>query len=80
MHSQRIYAIHSGIDHMAFVIHSGIEYFLYMDMCVESQWASYKFNNWTWVKVTQEYNNTLENKNKKLRLSTVQKHPRIGMF
>lgn len=74
--SQRIYTIHAGINHTAFVIRPGTEYYLFMDMRAEHQWASFKLNPRSWTKWTHEYNDNLELKNQAMGIPTIRKNPR----
>ena len=58
-HSQRLFALTTGIDARALQIQGDIKFFLFMEMQLEFSWASYQMMSKKWVTVTEEYNRRL---------------------
>lgn len=74
--SQRLFSIMTGIDARSLTISSKDEFFLFMDLRAERQWASFRMNPNKLVAETNEFNKRLDQINQKLNLVTVNKHPR----
>ncbi|KAI0683176.1 hypothetical protein BC835DRAFT_1311202 [Cytidiella melzeri] len=62
--SARLFKIHTGIDPTALKIGGGAEYYLFMDLHQQHQWASHRMNSHSYVEVTQLYNDALAIANK----------------
>ncbi|OBZ69972.1 hypothetical protein A0H81_10475 [Grifola frondosa] len=60
--SERLFCVCTGIDVRALQIETDIEYYLFMDMRYDGQWASFSMTSRKWVTVTAEYNAKLAEK------------------
>ncbi|TFY52964.1 hypothetical protein EVG20_g10326 [Dentipellis fragilis] len=70
--SEALFALTTGIHPHALRISSNDEFFLFMDMRDEHQWASFSMNSQLWVAATEEYNMRLLAKDPK----AIPKNPR----
>ena len=57
--SQLIFSLATRINPHALTIQTGHEFFLFMDMHAEHQWASFKMTSHKWVLATEAYNKQL---------------------
>ncbi|KAJ3534877.1 hypothetical protein NM688_g7062 [Phlebia brevispora] len=74
--SQAIFTRLTAIDARSLRIDGSAEFFLFMDMREELQWASFLMNAFRWVRATKEYNTRLAALNCQNGLATIKKHPR----
>lgn len=77
--SQRLFSIYTGVDARALKIESGPEFFLFMEMRHEGQWASFSMNSRKWAVVTAEYNRRLEARSCSPGQLLIPKNPRALM-
>ncbi|KAF9012175.1 hypothetical protein BDZ89DRAFT_963654, partial [Hymenopellis radicata] len=61
--SQTLFALASGVQPTSLKIGKGDEFFLFMDMRSEQQWASFAMNPSKWLDATRQYNTRLQEKN-----------------
>lgn len=74
--SQRLFTIATGIDARSLTISSKDEFFLFMELRADRQWASFRMNPNKLVAETNEYNRRLDEINQRANIVTVNKHPR----
>ncbi|THG93316.1 hypothetical protein EW026_g7888 [Hermanssonia centrifuga] len=77
--SQLLFNILTGVDHRALIITGDVEFFLFMDLRKEFQWASFRMTPRGYVEATQLYNEQLERVNRANGHTTVRKNPRALM-
>ncbi|KAI0684783.1 hypothetical protein BC835DRAFT_1292151, partial [Cytidiella melzeri] len=78
--SARLFKIHTGIDPTALKIGGGAEYYLFMDLRQQHQWASHRMNSHSYVEAVQLYNDALAIANKnRPDCPTLRKNPRAIM-
>ena len=74
--SQLIFSIATSIDPHSLAIERKDEFFLFMDMRAEDQWASFSMTCRKWVNATNIFNTQLEEQRKGENLDVVKKNPR----
>lgn len=77
--SERLFSIATHTDVRSMALKGDDEFFLFMDMRAEKQWASFNMTSRKWVAATQEFNARLEALNIKKNNPTVRKNPRALM-
>jgi hypothetical protein len=73
--SQRLFSLATGTDVRSLEISGDTEFFLFMEMRAEHQWASFRMTPHKWVTETNEYNARLRKQDAK----AIQKNPRALM-
>lgn len=74
--SQLLFSIATSIDARALKISGDDEFYLFMDMRAEHQWASFGMTAVKWASATQAYNIRLETLGKEKRFQVIKKSPR----
>lgn len=74
--SQCLFTIATGINIRSLKIETDDEFFLFMTMCAERQWASFKMMPTKWAAETKAYNIRLESINAQQQIVTIAKNPR----
>lgn len=74
--SQRLFTIATGIDVRSLKIATDTEFFLFMTMRKDRQWASFKMTPPKWVVETKAYNARLGAINAKEKTAAIPKNPR----
>jgi hypothetical protein len=74
--SQRLFSIATDTDVRTLVIKEPHEFFLFMNIRAERQWASFNMTPRKWVSATEHYNLRLEDLNKAANRTTIKKNPR----
>ncbi|THG92922.1 hypothetical protein EW026_g8156 [Hermanssonia centrifuga] len=75
--SERLFAIHTGINPLSLKISSDSEFYTFMDLRFEEEWASYKMMSRKYVEATDLYNIRLTHANEAKGItSTIHKRPR----
>ena len=77
--SQLIFSISTSIDPRSLAIERKDEFFLFMEMRAEHQWASFSMTCRKWVTATSSFNTQLEERQKGGNLEIVKKNPRALM-
>jgi hypothetical protein len=77
--SQCLFAVATRTDPRSMAIKEDYEFFLFMDMRAEFQWASFNMTSRKWVMATQAYNTRLEAINSSKNRATIKKNPRALM-
>ena len=77
--SQLIFSISTSIDPRSLSIKRKDEFFLFMEMRAEHQWASFSMTCRKWVTATSSFNTQLEERQKGGNLEIVKKNPRALM-
>ncbi|THH00509.1 hypothetical protein EW026_g2025 [Hermanssonia centrifuga] len=77
--SQLLFNTLTGVDHRALMIAGDVEFFLFMNMRKEFQWASFRMTPRGFVEATQVYNERLERANRANGHTTIKKNPRALM-
>lgn len=74
--SQQLFDKATGISPLALKINADEEFYTFMEMRAEQQWASFKMTSKRWAAVTVEYNTRLSDLCSAKNLPTTHKHPR----
>lgn len=74
-----IFSIATRSDAQSMVIQGDTQFYLFMDMREEKQWASFNMNGPKWVSATHEYNTRLEAQCQASGSLMIKKHPRALM-
>lgn len=74
--SQALFSKLTELDARCLRIERGDEFYVFMDLRAELQWASFKMNAFKWVQATEEYNKRLTKANRKAQRPTIKKNPR----
>lgn len=74
--SQRLFLVATTIHPQSLTIGEGNEFFIFMELRQEQQWASFTMNPPKWVMAARDYNTRLEARNRRDGLPTVPKNPR----
>jgi hypothetical protein len=77
--SQRLFSLATEIDIRSLSLKADGEFYLFMDMRSELQWASFHMTSHKWVMATREYNGRLALQNAAAGLPTFEKSPRALM-
>lgn len=79
--SQQVFSISTGLNPLSMVIAGGDEFFLFMNLRAEHQWASHSMTPRKWVQAAGIYNTELEKTKRRLGYYgwTVKKTPRALM-
>lgn len=77
--SQLIFSLATQTDPRTLIIQRGDEFFLFMDLRAEHQWASYKMTSHKWILATKAYNLRLQSSCSSKGLSYIAKNPRALM-
>ncbi|EIW51483.1 uncharacterized protein TRAVEDRAFT_137340 [Trametes versicolor FP-101664 SS1] len=79
--SQQVFSISTGLNPLSMVIPGGDEFFLFMNLRAEHQWASHSMTPRKWVEAAEIYNTELEKTKHRLGYYgwTVKKTPRALM-
>jgi len=72
---QRLFSMATQIDIRSLTIVGNNEFFLFMEMCAERGWASFKMTPHKWVVETGDYNSRLKELNGKARQLFIAKNP-----
>lgn len=73
---QQFFSRFSGMDVRALSIIGSDEFFLFMDLRAENEWATFRMTPRKWVHATEEFNKRLEIQNHAKGLPTIAKNPR----
>lgn len=73
--SQRLFSLATQMDVRSLNISSDVEFYLFMEMRAERQWASFRMTPPKWVTETSEYNLRLQ----KRQANSIPKNPRALM-
>jgi hypothetical protein len=77
--SQRLFSIATQTDIRSLTIKGDVEFYLFMDMRAEKQWASFNMTSHRWLTASQEYNARLRVLNEAKNCLTIKKNPRALM-
>jgi hypothetical protein len=77
--SQIIFSISTQINPLSLLIQGDTEFFLFMDMRSEFQWASFSMTSRKWVVATETYNHRLEELCRAKGVVAIKKNPRALM-
>jgi len=78
--SQLLFTIATQIDPRSLLIKGDDEFYLFMEMRAELQWASFNMTSRKWVTATHAYNLRLEESDKKRGIqTTIKKNPQALM-